>query len=37
MLDKIEQKTMIKVIDRGKRSTTMSKIKPVENPYSFLE
>ena len=43
MLDEIESKTVHnaeKVIDRGKRSKTLSKVKPVENInnlQSFLE
>ena len=44
MLDEIESKTMHKdkeVIDRGKRSKTLSEVKPVENIkknlQSFLE
>ena len=40
MLDEIESKTK-KVIDRGKRSKTLSEVKPVENIsknlQSFLE
>ena len=34
MLDEIESK---KVIDRGKRSKTLSEIKPVENISKYLQ
>ena len=44
MLDKIESQTVhndVKVINRGKRSMTMSEVKPAKNickdPQSFLE
>ena len=43
MLDEIESKTvqMKKAINTGKKSTTMSEVKPVENvsknPESFLD
>ena len=44
MLEEIESKTMLKddkVINRGKRSKTLSEVKPVKNtsknPQSFLE
>ena len=41
MLDKIECTKTKKVIDKGKRSKTLSEVKPVENKskdlWSFLE
>ena len=40
MLDEIESKTMTKtkkVIDRGKRSKTLSEVKPVENISKNLQ
>ena len=40
MLDEIESKTMTKtkkVIDRGKRSKTLSEVKPVENIIENLQ
>ena len=38
MLDEIESKTMHKVeVDRGKRSKTLSEVKPVENINKNLQ
>ena len=37
MLDEIESKTMQKVINRGKRSKTLSEVKAVENIKKNLQ